>query len=508
MTLATSVHPEYELQRCAWKKCRDAYEGEIHVKSLCEEYLPATVGMEGWQTDEEKGKRYASYRDRAEFPAKMSNMVRVALGILWGKAATIKLSPRLEYLRERATYDGQTLQDFMAEINQEQLVVGRCGFMMDLPGGIPRVGLPKPYFCMYKAEDIVNWDEGPRLANGYRELNLVVLDETEEVRTSGFDRICQIKHRVLSLGSVATPESYGPYRFGQFKEGAFSEDGMQTPELLGSTLDFLPFWFVNSDNTKPCAGPPPYLELALKSFSLYRNSADHEQQLHEQSQETLVVEGGDPEKQYPVGSCATLTPDAGNKAYFIGLTAAGLAEMRAHVANKTNDADRLGGQMIDTRSLQRESGETLKTRLASQTATLSSIAETCGEALTKALRKIAVAMGDDPKLIEIKPNTNFVNPELFAKTLVELMQGKNMGFPLTFQDLHRMAAERGVTELTFEEAMGILKSEPEMILATGSPTSNPSGKDPKLIESKVKSAANPTGTSARGKTRTNSKKNK
>lgn len=502
MTVATSFHPDYQRYKYDWKVCRDAYEGEIWVKSLNECYLPPAAGMAKWQSEDKAKAKYCAYRDRAEFPAKMSNMARVALGILWGKEATIRLTPRLEYLRNRATYDGQTLQDFMAEINLEQLVVGRCGFMFDmLTMDPPMVGLPEPYLCLYKTERIVNWDEGPRLASGYRKLNLVVLDETEEVRFAGFERRCIIKHRVLSLGSVSNPSSYGNYKYGQFVSGDFDEEQMKTPTLLSKQFDFIPFWFVNTENTKPCAGPPPYVELALKSFSLYRNSADHEQQLHEQAQETLVVEGGDANTEYLLGAGAALTPEPGNKAYFIGLMGQGLAEMRAAIANKSNDADRLGGQMIDTRSLQRESGESLKTRLASQTATLSSVAETCGEALTKALREMASILGDNPEDVLVKPNTNFINPELFAKTLVELMQGKNMGFPITFQDLHKMAVERGVSELEFTEAMKILKQEPTMILATGSPTSNPSGNDPKLIESKVKSAANPTGLSPRGNTR-------
>jgi hypothetical protein len=509
----SSQHRLYKKYKCAWKKCRDAYEGELHVKELREEYLPPTVGMQQWKTDEEQKQRYCSYIERAEFPHKMSNMVRVALGILWGKDATIELPKRMKYLINRATYSGQTLQDFMAKVNFEQLLVGRCGFLIDLPSKGPR-GVPKPYLCLYTTEYIINWDEGERTADGYQLLRLVVLDETEEVMGDDFEATEVVKHRVLSLGSVSSPAPGGVYKNGQFLNEAFDESEMRTPTILSSPLPFLPFYFVNSEDTEVTPGPPPYLELALKCFSLYRNSADHEQQLHDQSQETLVIEGGDPDKKYAIGSGATLTPEAGSKAYWIGINAAGLAEMRAHVANKTNDSDRLGGQMIDTRSLQRESGESLKTRLASQTATLSSVAETCGEAITKALRDLAVALGEDPEEVVVRPNTNFVNPELFAKTLVELMQAKNMGYPITDEDLHRMARERGISTTDFETAMTLLKGEPPAIMATGTPTSNPAGKTPKQLTppapagGAVKSAANPTGTSARGKTRTTSKKNK
>jgi len=97
------------------------------------------------------------------------------------------------------------------------------------------------------------------------------------------------------------------------------------------------------------------------------------------------------------------------------------------------------------------------------------------------------------------------------------MQAKNMGYPILDEDLHRLAQERGISTKEFKEAMRLLKAEPPAIMATGTPTSNPSGKTPKQLTPpapaggsavKTKSAANPTGTSARGKTRTTSKKNK
>lgn len=517
-------HPHYCRLLHAWRICRDAYDGELCVKAKKECYLPPTPGMKALMST--KPHIYEDYIHRAEFPHKMSNMTRVGLGIIWGKAATIKLPPRLQYLLKRATYDRQTLQDFMVEITEQQFVVGRAGFMFDMPppkivNGKPvgRMGVPTPYLCLYHAERIINWDEGPRTEDGYRALNLVVLDESEDVRQAGFVWLCIPKFRVLSLGSINPPgynqaPLYGNYRYGQFGLEQPSDENMITAEFMGKPIPFIPFYFVNAENTKACPQPPPYLELALKSFSLYRQSADYEQQLHDQSQETAVIEGGDDNKDYQLGVGSVLTPPAGCKAYFAGLSGNGLSEMRTAYVNKMIDADRLGGQMIDTRSLQRESGESLKTRLASQTATLSSIAETCGEAVEKALKDLAMLLGENPDDVSVKPNTNFVNPELFAKTLVELMQAKNMGFPLPDQELHRMAQERGVSEVDFEEAMRLLKAEPPAIMATGVPTANPAGKTPTQLTppavpgAATKSAANPAGISPRGKTRTTNKKNK
>lgn len=511
-------HPLYCRFKEAWCLCRDAYEGELCVKAKGRKYLPPTPGMEN-EGDPKHNKRYQAYLARAEFPHKMSNMVRVGLGILWGKNASIELPPRMQYLLKRATYDRQTLQDFMVEITKQMFITGRGGVLIDLPNkgpdGLPIVGVPQPYLCLYHGERIINWDEGARTADGYQQLRLVVLDETEDVLLDLFTRTCVPKYRVLALGSILGGAQYGNYRVGQFVNDEDPTDAkMRTPTVMGFPLDFLPFYFFNAEDTKACPDNPPYLELALKSFSLYRNSADYEQQLHEQAQETPVIEGGDQDKDYELGAGAVLCPPPGSKAYYMGLNGSGLTEMRQAIVNKQTDADRLGGQMIDTRSLQRESGESLKTRLASQTATLSSIAETCGEVITKCLRDLAVMLGEDPDEVRVQPNTNFVNPELFAKTLVELMQAKNMGYMLPNRDLHRLGQERGVLEGDFEETQAALDEEPPPIMATGTPTANPTGKTPKQLTppapagSAVKQAANPAGISARGKTRTSSKKNK
>lgn len=508
-----------------WETIRDAFRGEDWVKTCVNTcfignenikriYLPPTgktksvVGM-----NEKERKNYHEYLLRAEFPEKMAEMVRTAIGMLWNKDATIELSPRTEYLRDNATAANETLQDLMMRINAEQFLTSRCGILVDLPS-TPLPGVPQPYLCFYKAESILNWDAGARTKDTYAKLNLVVLDESENERKPDFVWQWQEKYRVLTLGSTTENEEYGIYKWGQFRSADFAETQMQPMTLLGTPLTFVPFYFFNATHNLPCVEAPVKIALANKCFSTYRNSADYEQALHEQAQETLVVEGGDDQKEYPIGSHAALFPATGNKAYFIGLQGKGLPEMRAAIQNKIIEMDQMAGQMIDTRSLQRESGEALKTRLAGQTATLASIAKVCGKGLQRCIRDLAAALGDDPKSVVIKPNTDFLNPELFAKTLVELMQAKSMGYPIPDEDLVRMAQERGIIKDDFDTVMAKLKAEPPVFIATGTPTGNPAGKTPKQLVPPAppgggaSQKSNPTGTSARGKTRNPNSKSK
>lgn len=518
---------------CEWSTIRDAYAGERCVKLKQDKYLPPTTGMcPEWSPAKGYGHcfhsmkpeqiaKYLTYIERAEFPDSMTEMVDTAMGLLWNKDATIELPKRMKYLEDNATEAGESLQEFMMRITLEQLQVQRCGILIDMPKGIKK-GLPRPYLCLYSAESITNWDAGVRFSDAYSTLNLVVLNESTNARINSdidpFTYEWVKQYRVLSLGPVATNESQGVYSYGQFANGQFDAKGMKVPTILGATLPFIPFYFINGRHCLPCVERPRAVKLANKCVSSYRTSADYEQQLHEQSQETLVLPGGDPSKKYAIGSGAVLCPPvdgaAGTK--FIGLQGQGLPEMAKAHQNKLVELMQMSGQLVDVRSLQRESGEALATRVSGQTATLASIAKTLGAGMTKCLKDMARLLGADPDEVKVKPNTNFISPELFAKTLVELISAKNQGYPILDEDLHRLAQERGISTRDFDTMMSILKKEPPPIMATGTPTANPAGKTPKQLTPptpaggavKVKSAANPAGVSSRGNVKTTKKKNK
>ncbi len=528
-TLAT-VHPEYEEQRCAWMRIRDSYKGQEHIKKLGVDYLPPTTGMAkllstgSYQWNKDGLLKYCNYKMRALFPGDMAEMVRTAIGILWNKDATIEVPKKLEYIKDEATSEGDSILQLMRDINVEQLLVGRCGLLADLPTRVRRQAA-RPYFTMYKAEKILNWDIGSRGLVPYRQLNLVVLDESENERQADLSYTAVEKYLVLSIGNLDPNDTDGFYYYGRFRgvpsvggNGAisggasplFTSAGMKRAAM---NLPFLPFVFINSTHINPRMEAPPHIDLADLIVSLYQNSANLEQQIHEQSQETLVIPGGASDTDYAIGVGAVLTPPLGSETRFIGIESKGLPEAQKHYQNKRIQIERRSGQMIDTRSLQRESGESLKTRLAAQTATLSMIAKACGWGMTRGLKHMAVMVGADPNEVKVKPNVNFLNPELFAKTLVELMQAKNMGGPFLAEDIHNLAQERGVTDKDWETVQRLLKLEPTPYVTPGQITGNPGGQpDPKVIESesaviaaKTK-AANPTGTSSRGTVRNSKKK--
>lgn len=411
---ADSVHPLYTDFLSDWTQLRDVYRGERRVKEKRELYLPPTQSMidagevrrgsEGWFA-------YEAYLRRAVFHDVFRQAVEGAIGVMHRSGPTIELPPQLEPLRERATVRHESLAMLLRRINEEQLVTGRGGLLVELPN---TDGAGLPFLAFYHAEDIRNWDEGERDLNVEESLNLVQLDETEFERTSGLEWEIVTKYRVLALGEIDPNEPTGSgatYSAGVYRQdrGGFdvSEAGQTVPMLAGRTLERIPFVFVNSRDVVPEPDNAPMLGLSNLALAIYRGEADYRQALFMQGQDTLVTLGfPDDDKRWRIGAGAAINLPAEGDAKFIGVTGTGLDEQRMALENDKRDARQTAGQILDETSRQ-ESGEALKVRVAARTASLTQVAITGAFALQEALRIAAEWVGADPEAVVVTPNLDF-----------------------------------------------------------------------------------------------------
>ena len=179
-----SRHPQYLTAAPKWLQMRDCYEGEAKIKEKGTTYLPPTGGMilDGMDSINDVGyKNYEAYKKRAVFPDYIREGVEALIGLLHQKDAVIKLPKKMEYLRDNATIDGESLLLLLRKMNEEQLVTGRLGLLCDMPVTPKDPLAPEFFISMYVAETITNWDDGIGLP-GLNELNMVVLDESGPVR--------------------------------------------------------------------------------------------------------------------------------------------------------------------------------------------------------------------------------------------------------------------------------------------------------------------------------------
>lgn len=482
-----STHPLYDVFAPDWLQQRDLYAGERIVKGKGVVYLPPTQSMilDGMRTPNDVGwKVYESYKSRAVFPEYVQEGCAVLLGMMHYKDAIIELPAQMEPLRTRATLTGETLLDLMRRMNCEQLLAGRVGLLADLPSspvatpatvGAGDTKAPLlPYVETYVPEAILNWDES-REAQGFRSLNLVVLDESDRQRQPDFTWKEVQRVRVLQLGQVGPNEAEGTavYSFGVFDDtgGDFDYNPamMKVPTYLGKSLTEIPFVFTNTRDLLCEPDVAPLVALGRLVLAIYRGEADYRQALFMQGQDTLVITGGvrNPDGAAGTGNDAIRTGagsridvDMGGDAKYIGVSSDGLQELRSSVENDRKRAEHLAGKLAQPK-FESESGDALSIRLSAQTANLTQVAKTGARGLENILKIIAKWIGADPEQVKITPNLEFGEPDLDAASLVDLMEARAKGAPISKKSIHELLVQKRFTTMRFEEEVAMSDKERE-----------------------------------------------
>ena len=466
MLAQTYIHPEYIKFLRTWKMLRDFYEGEQRVKDEGVTYLPPTEGMhiDGMGVNDIGYKRYLAYLGRATFPEYVKEGVEALVGLLHQKDAVIELPESMEYIRERASVQGESLLALYRRITVEQILMGRLGLMADLPAN-PDPSNPKAYIAIYTAESILNWDadwQAKELKDRDIGLRMVILDESGPKRNGNFGWEEKDQYRILLL-------SEDGYIVGVVSEVTEEMDfsGFVSPMMRGVPFEGIPFVFVNSKDILSDVDTPPLNGLAQLCKTIYQGEADYRQNLYMQSQETLVVKGGvrnpdgapGEDEAIRTGAGSRIDVDAMGDAKYIGVSANGLSEQRLAIENDRKRAEIKSGQIIQNNGSQMESGQALTTRFNAQSATLNQIAATSAAALESVLRHIAVLHNADPQEVQVTPNLEFIDFALDGQNFSQLVAARQQGLPLSLESLHEVLADRGLTKLDFTSEMERIKEE-------------------------------------------------
>lgn len=473
MSLA-SVHPLYSDFKPRWELMRDSYDGERKIKERGFLYLPPTRGMrlDGVENTQQPGfQAYDAYRQRAVYHDFIEAAVRKALGKLHRKPSVIELPTALEPLRERATVNGDSLDLLHMKINEEQLITGRIGLLLDLPSTPGAADIP--YVATYTAERVRNWDDGRREDPVLQTLNLVILDESEFERgplqgsVGEFEWEHETKYRVLVLGDVEANEGAAAgsvYSQALFtgEDTTFDPSQLITPQIRGRTLDKIPFVFINPMDTLVTPDKPPLESLARLTLTIYRGEADYRQSLFMQGQDTLVLIGvaDEGEGATRVGANAEIRiPSTEGDAKYIGVESSGLPEQRAAIENDMEKAESMSGSMIQkARSI--ESGDALRRRMTASSISLTDIATAGAAGLERILKIAAEWVGANPDQVIVTPNLDFEDDELMAGDVTQWIAASNMGAPLSRKSIWENLKEGELTRFeTFEEEMEQIEAE-------------------------------------------------
>lgn len=473
MTLS-SKHPSYTERLPDWNLMADVHEGERKIKEQGKMYLPVTSGQkaDGMSSGQAGKAAYDAYTERAVFPNSVKDAVEAMLGVMHHKPPVIELPTVMEPMLESVTMFGESLELLLQRINEQQLITGRMGLLLDVADQSPVGTLP--YIATYQAGTILNWDDGKIGMPLKQVLNLVILDESEHVRIANFEWEFKRKYRALILGDPLVNEATGIYSTGMFDEesASFNALALVKPSIGGKTLNEIPFVFINGKDIVPEPDAPPLLGLGRLALTIYRGEADYRQALFMQGQDTLVVigavsAGGEAgETVFRTGANASieLPSGDGHDAKYIGVDSKGLVEMRNALENDYRQASEKSGQLIDSVSREKESGDALKIRVAARTATLNQIVLAGAFGLEQILKMAARWLGQDESKVKVHPNLDFADDSLDGKTLNEWMTAKALGAPISLRTIHDRMKERELTDMDFDEELAEIEKEKELDL--------------------------------------------
>jgi hypothetical protein len=457
-------HPEYQYWREEWRKMRDCYAGQRAVKERAMVYFPATAGMQldGMGVGQPGLLAYEAYLRRAKFHDFVEQGVNTYTGLLEQKPAKFVLPAVLQPLLEKATKDGETLENLFRRIHTTQLLMGRMGLLFDIDTSDPNN--PVPFIATYEAEAIINWDAGNAI-EGVNRLSMVLLDESSIKRDGKFEWKLNYRYRALTIGDgESQPQENDPYTVSIYDDQDYPTtptEPLITPNYRGKPLTQIPFVFVNSTHTLADIEKPPLLGLADLSLTLYRTEGDYRQALYMQGQDTLVVVGGtqSADDTLRTGAGARIDVQQGGDAKYIGVDSSGLSELRQAVQNDVSDANARSGQMLAQTRANAESGQALGTRLSAQTATLNTIALSSAASLQALLRMAAVWMGQPEESVVITPNLEFSDFTIPGQEIQALVVSKPKGLPISLKSMHQVLIDKGLTHMTWEEEQAELDKD-------------------------------------------------
>jgi hypothetical protein len=241
------------------------------------------------------------------------------------------------------------------------------------------------------------------------------------------------------------------------------------PSIAGRSMPEIPFVFVGANDLVPEPDESPLLGLSNLALSIYRGEADYRSTLHYQGQQTLIIIGGnvsdvDENQQLRVGNKGVIDLRIGGDAKYIGVSSAGLGEMRQAIKNDDEKAASFGVQFMDVGSARGASGEALRIRVAARTTTIQQIAVAAGAALEQCLKFAAQWVGEDPAEVSVAPQTDFADANVAGASLLAFMQAKQLGLPLSLKSLHRMMVLNDMTDMTYDGESDQIEQESESLV--------------------------------------------
>ena len=457
-------HTTYSEYREAWDKIRDCIRGQDRIHAQGQLYLPKPEGM--------STASYNAYVLRAAFYGVCERTLRGMVGACTRNQPILTLPPRIDSMRDLATFEGNSLDVLIEDTLAEVMSVGRIALLVDHPKSGATV-TSAPFISSFRAESILDWRE--QLVDGRQKLTYVRLHENCDDLQDGVEQ-----HLVLSLEPAYTVRRFHvtTRRGINAQPGTVEEVQVEDdliPQVNGSPLFDIPLVIISPLNLKADVEKPPFLDLANVNLAHYRNAADYEHSLFLTSQPTPWVAGAINEKNKPtqIGSGAFWVLPEGASCGVLEIQGAGIASIKDAMADKVSQMASLGAQMVFTGKGRNETHDTAKLRTRSELSILFSSVNMVEAGILKLLRIAAEwTSPGSSKDVVFKMHRDFVSSQIDATLLTALIKAWQSG--AISHDTLLLSLKRGEVvdpNRSLEEELALIEDEGGgMVLPTGLPT--------------------------------------
>lgn len=304
MTTKLTNHDQYDRTLPDVKMVRDCVQGEFEIKRQGTKYLKHPDMID--QASEQARRRYAAYKDGAEFDDYPADTLRSMLGAMTKGKSTIDLPDKIAHLEENADGDGMPLIG-LREVCYKNLLEVKFHILVAEMDSLQSLGVDDLYrdkklsvadlqrlnmkatIKSYSRESLVDWDF--RRINGVMQISLLMFEETETIR----DNDTLISEDIVSR-LVLGLDSNGQYyqkKYLKNKSGGFDSQEPFYPVVNGSRLNWVPAEIVTDEESPSGVIPAAtgYIRAVCSaSLARYQVSADEKEAMRHM-QPTLFAKG-------------------------------------------------------------------------------------------------------------------------------------------------------------------------------------------------------------------------
>ena len=372
---------------------RDFAEGEFSVKAKEEVYLPALGGQD---VDD-----YNAYLKRGYLVPAVEPTALAIIGAIMRIDPVFDPTGSINYLLEDFDGEGNSATNFVEGIIKQLLYAGSAGYLIEYTD--------KAIVKEYTKESIIN------VSPDY----IVLMQEYQEQDKK--DKFLQYTKKEYLELTYDENGNYVQNIWRQTKGKEFVIVETITPTNRGQSLTTIPFVFSN-----PLSSDPVLLHLSNINHKQYMQSTDESHGLHWTALPTgflfgELTDSKGQKKQITVGAGSfNHIDDTDARVELLEFKGAGLTALRASINEKIENMASIGATMLTDSSGGVRSAKTATIEASSQTATLSTIANTVDSVMSNILEILAEWMGASVPPFEV--NRDFIDSNLDPQSLLAYLQ--------------------------------------------------------------------------------------